>query len=320
DREAFEAAAEEAGFTVTLGGDSWAAPYATLVAARKLWDLAHERARAASPAPQVPVAWREVLNQVLLVDKVAKRGKDGRAFIDARDWEYLLSMTRSALSPAPVASPAPQERHHEARSLDHAIGIQIAAMRVRADQAATGAPPTPQVPDDGTCVRCGSAPRNASGLCATCVDEDAVRAGEVEDGASQALWREALDQERVTAPTAPVPAPPPEPAKAEVVAWERGREDAALSFDRLLYSPRPEGSQTKFFRRRRINPYASHKAAPAAARSAAELDRDIGILIAQIDWLSECTGESLEGEDAALLAQIRADHGERALSLPGEEA
>ena len=52
-------------------------------------------------------------------------------------------------------------------------------------------------PTDGTCVRCGGAPRNASGLCATCVDEDAVRAGEVEDDASQALWRKALDQERV---------------------------------------------------------------------------------------------------------------------------
>lgn len=52
-------------------------------------------------------------------------------------------------------------------------------------------------PSDGSCVRCGSAPRNASGLCATCVDEDAVRAGEVEDDASQALWRQTLDQERV---------------------------------------------------------------------------------------------------------------------------
>lgn len=34
--------------------------------------------------------------------------------------------------------------------------------------------------DDGTCLRCGAAPRNASGLCATCVDEDAVRAGEID--------------------------------------------------------------------------------------------------------------------------------------------
>lgn len=50
--------------------------------------------------------------------------------------------------------------------------------------------------DDGSCIRCGCAPRNASGLCATCVDEDAVRAGEVDDDASQALWRRTLDQER----------------------------------------------------------------------------------------------------------------------------
>lgn len=52
---------------------------------------------------------------------------------------------------------------------------------------------------DGSCTRCGCVPRNASGLCATCVDEDAVRAGEVEDDAAQALWRQALDQERVPA-------------------------------------------------------------------------------------------------------------------------
>lgn len=37
------------------------------------------------------------------------------------------------------------------------------------------------LPDDGSCVRCGSAPRNHSGLCATCVDEDAVRVGEIQD-------------------------------------------------------------------------------------------------------------------------------------------
>lgn len=34
--------------------------------------------------------------------------------------------------------------------------------------------------DDGTCIRCGAAPRGSSGLCATCLDEDAVRAGEVD--------------------------------------------------------------------------------------------------------------------------------------------
>ena len=30
-------------------------------------------------------------------------------------------------------------------------------------------------PSDGSCVRCGSVPRNASGLCNTCLDEDAAR-------------------------------------------------------------------------------------------------------------------------------------------------
>lgn len=35
-------------------------------------------------------------------------------------------------------------------------------------------------PDDGSCVRCGSVPRNTSGLCATCLDEDAEREGEIQ--------------------------------------------------------------------------------------------------------------------------------------------
>ena len=47
------------------------------------------------------------------------------------------------------------------------------------------------LPDDGSCVRCGAAPRNASGLCATCVDEDAERAGEVESNYSIAVMRDA---------------------------------------------------------------------------------------------------------------------------------
>lgn len=47
------------------------------------------------------------------------------------------------------------------------------------------------LPDDGTCIRCGAAPRNASGLCATCIDEDAVRAGELEQSDSIAVMRDA---------------------------------------------------------------------------------------------------------------------------------
>ena len=35
--------------------------------------------------------------------------------------------------------------------------------------------------------------------------------------------------------------------------------------------------------------------------------KDIGILIAQIHWLEDAFGESLDAEDAALVAQIRAD-------------
>ena len=49
---------------------------------------------------------------------------------------------------------------------------------------------------DSSCSRCGAAPRNASGLCAACLDEDAERAGEIQ---SQSLWRQALDAEQVSA-------------------------------------------------------------------------------------------------------------------------
>lgn len=36
------------------------------------------------------------------------------------------------------------------------------------------------MPDDGGCARCSSVPRNHSGLCNTCLDEDAERAGEIQ--------------------------------------------------------------------------------------------------------------------------------------------
>jgi hypothetical protein len=39
-------------------------------------------------------------------------------------------------------------------------------------------------PCDGSCIRCGSVPRGSSGLCNTCLDEDAIRSGEVEQPAS----------------------------------------------------------------------------------------------------------------------------------------
>lgn len=49
-----------------------------------------------------------------------------------------------------------------------------------------------------------------------------------------------------------------------------------------------------------------------AERSAeiARLRNDCRILLAQIAWLEECTGEGLEGEDAALVAEIAATVGE----------
>ena len=54
--------------------------------------------------------------------------------------------------------------------------------------------------DDGTCIRCGAAPRNASCLCATCLDEDAVRAGELDDGPSR------ISDRYVSVPFDPTPA------------------------------------------------------------------------------------------------------------------
>ena len=50
----------------------------------------------------------------------------------------------------------------------------------------TGTGIVQRYPEDGTCIRCGAVPRNASGLCATCVDEDAVRDGEMPDMAGVA--------------------------------------------------------------------------------------------------------------------------------------
>lgn len=44
------------------------------------------------------------------------------------------------------------------------------------------------------------------------------------------------------------------------------------------------------------------------------LNEDIGLLLAQIDWLEQCTGETLEGEDAVLTAQIRSEHQARLIS------
>ncbi len=42
----------------------------------------------------------------------------------------------------------------------------------------------------------------------------------------------------------------------------------------------------------------------------ARLRNDCRILLAQIAWLEECTGEGLEGEDAALVAEIAATVGD----------
>jgi hypothetical protein len=45
----------------------------------------------------------------------------------------------------------------------------------------------PTAPDDGGCVRCSAVPRTASGLCNTCLDEDAERAGEIKQAPTAAV-------------------------------------------------------------------------------------------------------------------------------------
>lgn len=67
---------------------------------------------------------------------------------------------------------------------------------------------------------------------------------------------------------------------------------------------------------------AHRRRAEAAEARVAELDRDIGILIASLEFLAEATGEGLDREDAALVYQIKADHERRRaiLSLLPKEA
>jgi len=66
-----------------------------------------------------------------------------------------------------------------------------------------------------------------------------------------------------------------------------------------------------------ISPCAEYILASDHARIVAEKDAEIArlrndcrILLAQIAWLEECTGEGLEGEDAALVAEIAATVGD----------
>lgn len=60
--------------------------------------------------------------------------------------------------------------------------------------------------------------------------------------------------------------------------------------------------------------------APQPEAQVRDAGRDIGILLAQIDWLQECTGETLEAEDAALVYRIRRDWSGVAPDAPKPEA
>ena len=51
----------------------------------------------------------------------------------------------------------------------------IRAYLASSDSGVKGEPEPVAWPSDGSCVRCGAVPRTASGLCNTCLDEDAER-------------------------------------------------------------------------------------------------------------------------------------------------
>ena len=129
----------------------------------------------------VPVAptTSQIINGSLATAFVTYKGAGAvyRAMLDA--------------APPPPSEEAAKAEHHEARRCEDCPPVGYPTDRTRC------IPCDRRLPDDGTCVRCGSAPRNASGLCATCVDEDAVRAGEIEGEPAPAVrvkrleWHEA---------------------------------------------------------------------------------------------------------------------------------
>jgi hypothetical protein len=165
--------------------------------------------RAASPQPPAPGA------EVVAAEAAYRHVKEclHRAEERAQGAEDALDKVEDLLAEFGAEAPA-------------IIGEYLGERR---HALAQGQPPNAwkPLPSDGTCVRCGAAPRNPSGLCATCVDEDAVRAGEVEDDAAQALWRQTLDQEQVPAPT------PPTAEEIARRAREGALEEAARDLDAI---------------------------------------------------------------------------------------
>ena len=80
---------------------------------------------------------------------------------------------------------------------DYETRIRSALVEV---PAVKGEPEPVAWPSDGSCVRCGAVPRTASGLCNTCLDEDAERYENAHP--ADAGMREALDQLRKEADSA----------------------------------------------------------------------------------------------------------------------
>lgn len=235
DREAFEA------WCADTFGPNWAThiwpPERDMC--RKTWQaaLTHARAQAGEP-----VAGRKV--------------PDGQTPLDANLKHRYLDVIKEGEMARESGTGSPYHGHSLEHCL-HAVGWVHRDLRIALDQAKSHPAPaqepvaarcedcppvgyptdrtrcTPcdrRAPDEGACVRCGAAPRNASGLCATCVDEDAVRAGEVEDAASQALWRQALDQERVPAAQADYERRIRAALEPSPSAWNAGAEAMRAKF------------------------------------------------------------------------------------------
>lgn len=100
-----------------------------------------------------------------------------------------------------------------------------------------------------------------------------------------------------------------------IARWSDGRFEISVSapgystgFDGERFHPTLEAAKAAAQADYERHILAALTPAPQPAGEAQRDARsDIGILLAQIDWLQECLGETLESEDAALVDQIRAD-------------
>ncbi len=138
-------------------------------------------------------------------------------------------------------------------------------------------------PSDGSCVRCGSVPRNANGLCNTCLDEDAER----------------LENTRTT-PVAPV-SPDTDGKCGELVTVAQAHFDEFGEFDDIAwikgFHPHPECIQL----------VTRSQAEEILAAERAEHDNTLATLFNNILREAELTDEctALKADNAAQAARIK---------------